>query len=105
MDQIVLSRAGGYVLPMAVHEYVHLIVQNSGLRLPRWLNEGTAEVYSTLKPIGDKVLVASVIPHRLILIRMSKWVPLQVILNADRNSPYYTTRRTRPGASTANPGR
>jgi tetratricopeptide (TPR) repeat protein len=89
MDQIVLSRAGGDMLPMAVHEHVHLIVRHSGLDLSIWLNEGIAELYSTLKPMGDKMLVGSVIPGRLFAIRSSKWVPLPVIFDAGRDSPYY----------------
>ena len=47
-DYIVLSNATDAVFPIAVHEYVHLLAQNSGLKLPPWLNEGVAELFSTL---------------------------------------------------------
>src|SRR5258707_514738 len=42
-DYIVLSSATDDVFPIAIHEYVHLVAQNSGLKLPPWLNEGVAE--------------------------------------------------------------
>jgi hypothetical protein len=31
------------------HEYVHLLVHSRGLRLPTWLNEGLAELFSTFR--------------------------------------------------------
>ena len=42
-DYIVLGGTSDDVFPIAVHEYVHLIVQNAGTRLPPWLSEGLAE--------------------------------------------------------------
>src|ERR1019366_7163074 len=41
----------------AIHEYMHLIVRHSGLKLPTWLNEGWADVYSTLRPMGKDTAV------------------------------------------------
>jgi hypothetical protein len=43
-DYIVMSRSGSDTFPIAVHEYVHLLVRHSGLKLPPWLNEGLAEL-------------------------------------------------------------
>jgi hypothetical protein len=64
-DYIVLSHSSSETFPVATHEYVHLVVQHAGLNFPPWLNEGTAELYSTLKPLGDKVIVGNLIPGRL----------------------------------------
>lgn len=91
-DEIVLSEAGFDVFPMAVHEYVHLVTRHSGLKLPPWLEEGIAELYSTLKPTGDRVLVGTLIPGRHQALLTEKWVPLKVIVNADQNSPYYNEK-------------
>ena len=77
------------VFPIAVHEYVHLVVQHAGWTLPPWLNEGMAEVFSTMKPLGDKVVVGNIIPGRVIEMTQGKWVPLETILTADIDSPYY----------------
>ena len=88
-DYIVLGGVGDDVFPIAVHEYVHLVVQHAGLTLPPWLNEGMAEVFSTMKPLGDKVVVGNIIPGRVIEMTHGKWTPLETILNAGTDSPWY----------------
>ena len=35
--------------PVAIHEYVHLLVSDAGLKLPIWMNEGMANSYSTMR--------------------------------------------------------
>ncbi len=91
-DYIVMSHSGADTFPTAVHEYVHLVVRHSGLKLPPWLNEGLAELYSTLRPIGDKILVGDLIQGRYRAMLDGKWVPLATILNADHKSPYYNEK-------------
>ncbi len=91
-DDIVLSQAGYDVFPVAVHEYVHLVTRHMGMKLPPWLSEGIAELYSTLKPMGDRVLVGTLIEGRHQALLTDKWVPLKIIVNADHSSPYYNER-------------
>lgn len=91
-DYIVMSHAGADTFPIAVHEYVHLLVRHSGLTLPPWLNEGLAELYSTLKPYGGKILIGDLITARYQALLNEKWVPLEAILAADRDSPYYNEK-------------
>jgi Tfp pilus assembly protein PilF len=91
-DYIVMSPNIADAFPMAVHEYVHLLVEHDGLKLPPWLNEGLAEVYSTLRPVGGKILVGDLIPGRFQALRYEKWVPLATILAADEKSPYYNEK-------------
>ncbi len=91
-DYIVMSRAGADVFPVAVHEYVHLLTRGSRLDLPPWLNEGIAELYSTLRPVGGEVVVGDIIPGRYRALLDEKWVPLQIILAADHKSPYYNEK-------------
>jgi tetratricopeptide (TPR) repeat protein len=91
-DYIVMSHGGADTFPIAVHEYVYLLVQHSGMKLPPWLNEGLAELYSTLKPMGDKVLVGDLIRGRHQALLLDKWVPLEAILAADHNSPFYNEK-------------
>jgi tetratricopeptide (TPR) repeat protein len=91
-DYIVLSHTGSDAYPMVVHEYVHLLVTHSSLELPPWLNEGLAELYSTLKPTGNKMVVVTLIPGRHQALLRDKWVPLATILAADQNSPYYNEK-------------
>ena len=92
-DYIVMSHAGSDTFRIAVHEYVHLLVRHAGLELPPWLNEGLAELYSTLRPYGKgKILVGDLIPGRFEALLHEKWVPLPVILAASRDSPYYNEK-------------
>jgi len=91
-DYIVLSRTASETFPVATHEYVHLVVQHAGLNFPPWLNEGIAELYSTLKPQGDKVVVGNLIAGRVQALYTEKWVPLDVILSAGHDSPYYNEK-------------
>jgi Flp pilus assembly protein TadD len=91
-DYIVMSHTGSETFPVAIHEYTHLVVQHSHLNLPPWLNEGVAELYSTLRPLGDKILVGALIPGRHQALLTDKWVPLATILSADRDSPYYNEK-------------
>jgi len=91
-DYIVMSRGGADTFPIAVHEYVHLLVRHAGLHLPPWLNEGLAELYSTLRPMGDKILIGDLIAGRHQALLQEKWVPLQVILSVDQHSPYYNEK-------------
>ncbi len=91
-DYIVLGSVNDEVFPIAVHEYVHLVVRNAGMKLPPWLNEGIAEIFSTLKPAGDKVIVGAPIIGRMQQMSREKWVPLSTIVAADRDSPYYNEK-------------
>jgi tetratricopeptide (TPR) repeat protein len=89
-DYIVMSHAGEEAFPVAIHEYVHVVARHSKLNFPPWLSEGIAELYSTLKPMGDKVLVGAIVPGRYQALLRDKWVPLAAILAATQDSPYYS---------------
>ena len=91
-DMIVMSHGGVEHLPTSIHEYAHLVMRHAGFNLPPWLNEGLAEVYSTLKEYGGKISVGAPIDGRLAEIQRSKWIPLSVILAADHDSPYYNEK-------------
>lgn len=91
-EYIVMGDAANGSFPLAVHEYCHLLVRQAGLKLPVWLNEGIAELYSTLEPRGDKIMVGQVIRGRWQALRMDKWVPLETVLTVTHNSPYYNEK-------------
>src|ERR1700704_4181754 len=91
-DYIVLGSVNDNAFPIAVHEYVHLVAQNVGLKLPPWLSEGMAEVYSTLRTTGEKVIVGTPILARMQALSREKWVPLSIILAADHDSAYYNEK-------------
>ncbi len=91
-DYIVMSRGGSDTFPVAVHEYVHLLVRHAGLKPPPWLGEGLAELYSTVRPYAGKILIGDLIPGRHRALLEDKWVPLAVILAANQSSPYYNEK-------------
>jgi hypothetical protein len=90
-DCIVIGNSGAGMLPLAVHEYVHLLTRRAGLDLPPWLNEGVAELYSTLEARGDKVLVGTLIPGRMQGVLREKW-KMREVLAAGPSSPLYNEK-------------
>ena len=91
-DFIVMSSASRDRYPVAVHEFTHLMVHQGGEQYPPWLNEGLAELFSNLQPVGNKIKVGQDLPGRLIALRTEPWIPLATLLAVDRTSPYYNER-------------
>ncbi len=76
----------------ALHEYTHLIVQHSKLDLPIWLNEGMADLYSSLEPHGQKAMVGRSIPDRLYTLQQQPWMDWNALFAVDHQSPYYNEK-------------
>jgi hypothetical protein len=88
-DFVVVGKLGDESSRIATHEYTHLEMKHAGYTLPPWLNEGVAELFSTLKPLGGSTEFGNIIPGRLQALNLEPWVPLETILTADQKSPYY----------------
>ena len=91
-DYIVMSKIGADTRPIAIHEYIHLLVRHSGLKLPVWLNEGFADLYSTLKPYAGKILVGELLPGRFQLLQRTKWLPLETLTGVNHDSAHYNEK-------------
>jgi tetratricopeptide (TPR) repeat protein len=91
-DYIVMQDISSEHYPAAVHEYTHLIVEHLGLKLPVWLNEGLAELYSSLEPKGKQAMIGKPLPGSVMILRTQPWLPLSVLLSVTRDSPYYNER-------------
>ncbi|MBI2681556.1 MAG: hypothetical protein HYX25_11200 [Candidatus Solibacter usitatus] len=91
-DYIVMQSIAAEHYPVAVHEFIHMLVKRSGVEVPIWFNEGLAELYSTMRPVGKKVQVGDLIPGRLVVLRESKWLPVDVLTAVGHDSPYYNER-------------
>jgi tetratricopeptide (TPR) repeat protein len=91
-DYIVMGGIGSDFYPGAVHEYVHLRVKHTGLKVPLWLNEGMADLYSTLKPLGGKIQIGAVDAGRYQLLQEKKWLPLEVLTTAGHDSAHYNEK-------------
>ncbi|HLJ47964.1 MAG TPA: tetratricopeptide repeat protein [Bryobacteraceae bacterium] len=97
-DYIVLPSLTPGQFGMSAHEYVHLLIHDSGLKLPAWLGEGLAEVFSTVD-IGKRLPAANLDVHDAFrLLRHRDWMPLAELLalthesfdaNRDRASIFY----------------
>src|SRR5260370_19105208 len=86
-DYIVMQDILSDHYPAVIHEYVHLIIEHSGLKLPIWLNEGLAELYSTLHPVGKKVSFGDIIPGRAQVLVSNPLIKLDVLTDAAHDSP------------------
>ena len=93
VDRIVM--VAGSEETVAIHEYVHLLVRRSGLRLPLWINEGLADLYSTMRQVGGRLVVGYAHPGRIATLLREKWVPLEQVLVAGKESQHYTERERR----------
>lgn len=92
-DYIVMKSIDPDLYPVAIHEYVHLIVKHSGLPLPVWLNEGFAEFYTTMKSLGKQVSMGIPIVGRMRELQFSKWIPLDTLLAVEHGSPLYNEKQ------------
>jgi hypothetical protein len=77
----------------AAHEYVHFLVAQSGLRLPTWLNEGVAELYSNLEEgrPGHGPAIGRFIPGRVLSLRRGAWFDLAGLVSASSRSDFFTS--------------
>lgn len=66
------------------HEYTHFLVSRSSPRLPRWLNEGLAEFYSTFNGSDqdDRTIIGRPIPRHVARLReVGGFIPLKKFLD------------------------
>ena len=77
-DYIIMSEASPESYTLAVHEYLHLVVRRSGLRIPEWLNEGLADVYSTFRQVRDGIAVGDLLSNRMKDLD-AEWLTFQVL--------------------------
>ena len=90
-DYIVMQDAEPTSYRFAVHEYMHLLVKHSGLRLPVWLNEGWAEVYSTMRPVRGGVAVGDLAPERVRDLASAPLLDFHTLTSVTEHSPKYST--------------
>ncbi len=88
-DFIVIGKLGDQATQIANHEYTHLVFRHGGYNLPPWLNEGIADLFSTLRPLGKDTEFGNTKLGTLQALSQEKWVPMETILAADQKSPYY----------------
>jgi len=92
-DTIVMGSIGPEWYPMAVHEFTHVVLRHSDAKIAIWFNEGLADVYSTLKPVGKQIRVGDPMASRILELRAGPWIDLETLTIAGHDSPYYNERK------------
>ncbi|MBK5291097.1 MAG: DUF1570 domain-containing protein [Acidobacteriia bacterium] len=80
---------GEDVYRIVFHEYIHLVLHHSTSSLPRWLEEGTAEFYSTLEAGKSRLLLGRVIRQHVQVLRTLGWLSAAELGNVGRDSESY----------------
>lgn len=91
-DYIVMRALDVSEVGIAAHEYAHLILHASGLQLPPWLNEGLAELFSTLRINGRGWSMGGDLPAHAHLLTHEPWMPLSQLLTLPSESPVRDNR-------------
>jgi tetratricopeptide (TPR) repeat protein len=71
------------------HEYTHALFRLNFRDIPLWMNEGFAEFLGNTS-IGEKEVQLGSIPRaNLEVLRTNKFIPIETLLQVDKDSPYY----------------
>jgi tetratricopeptide (TPR) repeat protein len=95
-DYIVMPALEPEKFGVAAHEYAHSVLHTSGLHLPAWLEEGLAEVFSTVRITSRSCELGGALPMRMDTLRRHAWVPLDTLFAAKPDS---VLRQTREGTA------
>jgi tetratricopeptide (TPR) repeat protein len=88
-NYIVLPQSGEETRRIAYHEYVHLVLNHAAGPLPKWVEEGAAEYYSTLARRGARLDVGLPIVNHLRLLSRSGRLPAEDMFAVTEHSPLY----------------
>ena len=95
-DYIVMPALEPEKFGVAAHEYAHSVLHASGLQLPAWLEEGLAEVFSTVRITNRSCEFGGPLPMRMDTLRRHAWLPLEKLFAAQPDS---ALRQTRDGTA------
>ncbi len=91
-DYIVLPGLGPGDFSLAAHEYTHVMLHARHLQLPRWLNEGLAEFFSSVRISERGCEIGGEAPMRVESLRHHAWLPLAELISLDARSPALESR-------------
>ena len=91
-DYIVMQDLSEEHFSTVTHEYMHLIMRHSGVNLPLWLNEGWADVYSTLRNRGSGAVVGEPIPGRVQKLQNDPWIGIGTLTSMTHESRGYSEK-------------
>lgn len=78
-------------LRVLFHEYAHLMISNTVMKMPTWLNEGLAEYYSTYDPVRDgrEAVIGRPIESHLQRLAEGRLLPLNELITVGPDSSLY----------------
>ncbi|HEY2019431.1 MAG TPA: tetratricopeptide repeat protein [Bryobacteraceae bacterium] len=86
-ESIVMPSFGAAEFGVAAHEYAHSLLRDSGLKLPAWLSEGLAEIFSTVR-IGERgSSIGGELLGRSQVLQRRSWLPLAQLLGRAESPP------------------
>ncbi len=88
-DYIVLVSGSNNIQNIGLHEYVHLLISRSHSKLPLWLEEGFADLFSTLKAADNQTEIGAVPSGRAQRLFLEELLPLRTLITTDRHSSLY----------------
>ena len=91
-DYIAMQVNTSDIYRVVYHEYAHLLMRHAGYRVPVWLNEGTAEMFSTVAFEKSEVRIGDLIDTHILTLRQEKPLDMTTLLSVDHNSPHYNER-------------
>ena len=75
------------------HEFMHFLVAASGYDLPTWLNEGLAELYSTVEISDRSATIGREAEWRSLVLDGENLIPLERLFEINEASPEYNNRK------------
>ena len=72
------------------HEYVHLVQHQTTASLPLWLEEGVAELYSSVQTGRDTVRIGKPITGHVLTLRDEPLLDFETLLAVNEDSPIYS---------------
>jgi Flp pilus assembly protein TadD len=88
-DFIVMQDLAPEHAEVALHEFTHYVFEHAGFKLPLWLNEGVADLYSSAIFRNRLAIIGGDAADRLPALREHALLDLNTLLAVDANSPYY----------------
>ncbi|MCU1337262.1 MAG: hypothetical protein JWO19_2843 [Bryobacterales bacterium] len=70
----IVTYAGGELPRVVTHEFVHFLLNQTPAPLPRWFEEGTAELYSNAQINGKRVRIGKEIEPHMNLLLARPWL-------------------------------
>lgn len=81
--------AGAELSRIILHEYTHSVLNHSSALLPQWLEEGLAELYSTLSVSGKAAVVGAPIAGHIAALERQTWLTGAQLSAVNQKSEQY----------------